>query len=258
MTTKSCPACGAQTSGKFCSECGAPLSARSCPKCNAEMSARAKFCPECGFAAPGAAAGRSGASAAATGQAAMLPWIVAGVAVVALLATLIVVVTRRPAGVDTAAAAAPFAPGQRATTDISNMTPREQADRLFNRVMQASTNGDTAQVQFFGPMTINAYGMMDSLDPDARLHLGMVQLVLGNTAAVLAQADSIARGARTHLFGSLLRARAAEARADAALARQAYREFLANWDAERARNLPEYQQHDADLQQLRTAAQAGR
>ncbi len=225
------------------------------------MSARARFCPECGFAAaPGTVRTGSApgvAAAGPAGPAGLMPWIVAGVAVLALLATIIVVLTRQPAGGAAAeAAAAPFAPGQRATTDISNMTPREQADRLFNRVMQANTSGDTAQVQFFGPMAINAYDMIGPLDADARLHLGMVQLALGNPAAAQAQADSLARGARTHLFGPLLRVRAAEARADAAAARQAYRDLLANWDAERAKRLPEYDQHDADLQQLRTAAQA--
>jgi Double zinc ribbon len=256
-TTQKCPACGAQSGGKFCSECGAPLGARACPKCGTPMSARAKFCPDCGYATPATTAGGPVPGAVATpagGMADKMPWIIAGVAVLALLAVVIVVVGKRggdapPDG----AAAAPFDPN-RGTTDISQMSPRDAADRLFNRVMTAAEGGDTAQVQFFGPMTIQAYGNAQPLDADARLHIGMIHLLLGNPAGATAEADTIARESRTHLFGLLLRARAAEAANNTAAARQAYTQMVDVWDAERAKNLGEYGQHEAVLTQARAAA----
>jgi hypothetical protein len=218
------------------------------------MSGKAKFCPECGFAAGGGPV-RGGVATTAGGLAEKMPWIIAGVAVLALLAVVIVVVGRREGG--PAAGGAPFAQGgdpTRGTTDISQMSPREAADRLFNRVMTAAEGGDTAQVTFFGPMTIQAYRNAAPLDIDARLHVGMVYLILKDPAGAAAEADSIARSSRTHLFGAILRARAAEAQGNAAAERQAYTQMLDNWDTERAKNLEEYGQHEAVLTQARAAA----
>lgn len=255
-STVTCPSCGAQTSGKFCSECGQPLGERKCPKCGAALSARARFCPECGttVAAPSAGGVAPGAQPVPSrGLGEKYPWIIAGLAVVALVVTIIVVVTKRPAPVT---AAAPFDPN-RGTTDISAMSPREAADRLYERTARAAAAGDSSQVQFFGPMTIQAYGNVTPLDADARLHIGLVHLNLGQPDGALAQADTIARASRTHLFAAALRAQAAAQRGDAALARRAYQEFLRNEASERARNLPEYQQHTALLDEVHTAAQAG-
>ena len=47
------------------------------------------------------------------------------------------------------------APG--ALPDLASMTPREQFDRLYNRVMQASEQGDTATANRFSPMALQAY-----------------------------------------------------------------------------------------------------
>jgi hypothetical protein len=247
-----CPSCGTDAgSAKFCPDCGTALAERTCNACGAKLSARSKFCPDCGKAVGPAQAVSAPASASS-----FLPWLIAGVAVVALATTIIIAVTRRP-GPAAAPGAAPFAGGQTGPApDISNMTPREQADRLFNRVMESSTTGDTARVGFFGPMAINAYANISPLDADARLHLGMIHLTLGDAASALAQADSIQREAPEHLFGPLLAARAAEAAGTDARRRTAYAALLARWDAERAKNLTEYQQHDADLQAARSTAQS--
>jgi len=191
----------------------------------------------------------------AGGMSEKMPWIIAGVAVLALLAVIIVIVGKREGAGGTAAAAGAtqFDPN-RGTTDISQMSPREAADRLFNRAMTAAESGDTSQVAFFGPMTIQAYGNATPLDIDARLHIGMIQLLLGNPAGAKAEADTIAQSSRTHLFGAILRARAAEAGGNAAAERQAYTQMLDNWDAERAKQLEEYGQHEAVLTQARAAA----
>jgi len=260
-STQKCPACGAQTSGKFCSECGAPLGDRSCPSCGAKLSARAKFCPECGtVVAAGPALARSGAvplPAGRGGTGEKMPWIVAGIAVLALVATIVVVVGRKAPATASASAdgAVPFDP-TRGTTDLSQMTPREQADRLYDRVARASESGDSQQVQFFGPMALQAYTMLGGTpDADARLHIGLIQLALNDPAGAAAQADTILRGSRTHLYGFLLKARAGDVQGNAPAARQAYQSFVSNYDAERAKNLPEYGQHAAMLDQTRTEAQ---
>jgi hypothetical protein len=249
--TVKCPACGAQTSGKFCSECGATLGSRACPSCGAKLSARAKFCAECGTTIGGAA--RSPAAAASNAD--RLPWIVAGIAVVALVVTVVFMVNKRSPGAS-AGANAPFAGGNpnQATTDLSQMTPREAADKLFDRIMRSSEANDTGDVQRFGPMTLQAYANLGTLDADARLHVGLVQIALANPAGAAAQADSIQRTSRTHLFGWLLKARAAEAQGNAAAARQAFRGFLDNYTAERAKNLPEYEQHATVLTETRDTA----
>ena len=260
--TRKCPACGTESTGKFCSNCGAPLGATACAKCGATLSARAKFCPECGEPTPAAKGGRAAAPAGGPAPNQRMAWIVAGVALVALIITVIVVVARR------APSAAPVpgpsadgsagGGGQPATTDITQMSPAEQASRLFDRVMRAQEAGDTAQVNFFAPMAIQAYGMPGvTIDADARLHLGLLRIATGDPAGAVAEADTILKASRTHLYGLLLKARAAEAQGNSGAERAALQAFAANYDAERAKNLPEYAEHAQLLQETRDLATRG-
>jgi hypothetical protein len=253
-TMKTCPACGAQSAGRFCAECGAPLGDRSCPQCGAKLSARAKFCADCGtLVAPHAA--RTPAAGGGPGQ--RLPWIIGGVATLALIAVVVVVVGRGggPAAPE-AQASGPFDPNAPASTDIANLSPREAADRLFDRVMRAHSGGDTAQVSFFGPMTLQAYASVSPLDADARLHIGLVGLAINQPEVALAQADTILRENRTHLFGLALRARAQADQNEPASARRAFQAYLDAYASERARNLPEYGMHDTYLTDVKGAAEA--
>ncbi|HEY2806535.1 MAG TPA: zinc ribbon domain-containing protein [Gemmatimonadales bacterium] len=233
-----------------------------CPVCASVNPSRAKFCGECGAPMPRAAVA-STAGVRLAGPNPVLPWFIAGVCVIALQTAVVLVALHRPgeAVPDAALSAASATPvaSRGAPPDISNMSPREAADRLYERIARAASAGDTAQVQFFAPMALNAYSNVSPLDADARLHVGLIDLALGNNAGAAAQGDSIARLAGTNLFGPLLKARAAEARGNRAEAAAAYRIFLGNYDSERRKNLPEYQQHDALLVEAHTAAQrAGR
>jgi hypothetical protein len=245
-TTQKCPSCGSESTGKFCNACGASLSGSVCGSCGAKLTGRGKFCADCGAPTGQPGGARSGDRT---------PWIVAGVAVVALVVTLVVVVARSGAptqqSADTPAAGGPI-------PDLAQMSPREAADRLFDHVARAESNGDSAQVAQFAPMALQAYAMLGAeLDPDARLHIGLVHLAVRNAAGATAEADTILRGSRTHLYGLLLKVRAAEVSGDAAGARRALQAFAAAYQAERAKNLPEYAMHDQLLLDTKTQAERG-
>src|SRR5690349_21485393 len=117
-----------------------------CPVCGAILPAGAKFCGECGTSLRGAA----GPSAARHTTNPVLPWFLAGCAVMAVHAAVIIVAVKgrtSAAPVPVESSAAPFAGATGSASgapDISNMTPREAADRLYNRIARASEAGDTA------------------------------------------------------------------------------------------------------------------
>ena len=134
-------------------------------------------------------------------------------------------------------------PGMGRPPDISQMSPEERATRLYNRVMTLHGAGKTDSAEFFLPMALQAYAMLPTLDVDAHYHMGVLRLTGGDAAGALAEGDSISRMASTHLFGFILRAQSLEIQKDSRRAQQAYRDFLRNEKAERARNLPEYTDH---------------
>jgi hypothetical protein len=131
--------------------------------------------------------------------------------------------------------------------DISQMSPEERATRLYNRVMTLHASGKTDSATFFLPMALQAYAMLPALDIDARYHVGVLDLTGGDAPGALAQSDSIRRLAATHLFGFMLRAMAFESLKNAPGAQRAYRDFLKNEAAERARQRPEYAEHAQNL-----------
>lgn len=258
-----CPACGAAASGRFCDQCGAAIAA-ACAECGNPLPRGARFCNMCGAAA--------GATAAApvAAKPSPLPWIVASIAVLALAAVLLVPRLSRdeaetPAapgstGGGPFAAAAPLGAPQGApagnpgAVDLSQMTPREAADRLFNRVMTAVSNGDSAQAKQFQPMAVMAYQRVEQLDADGRYHLAALHLVGGDWAAARAEADSLLATNPTHLFGLFTAGEAEARRGNRAAARDFYNRFLQAYDAEVAKGLPEYQEHSQGLPAMRQEA----
>ncbi|MGH9895725.1 MAG: zinc ribbon domain-containing protein, partial [bacterium] len=148
MTTTTCPRCGARTSGNFCSECGASLSRRACAHCQADLSPQARFCHRCGKPAG------SGTGPGAASRSERNAWLAAGslcVLLVGVIAYQVSSAAPEPVAPDmanTGAGTASPRPGGPAP-DISQMTPRERYDRLFNRIMEASGRGDSAEVARF-------------------------------------------------------------------------------------------------------------
>ncbi len=249
--TVECPACHAAATGKFCSNCGGPLAGATCGACGAALTPGAKFCHKCGTPA------RAGATPDARLSSTALPWGVAAIALVALVALIAGQRFSRSntdatppaeASTDSGAAAAPFANGGGgAAPDISNLTPGEMAIRLYNRVMSQHERGRADSVALFAPMAIMAYQRLGALDLDQHYDLGRIAAVSGDEALARAQADTILAQNPNHLLGLILAANAAHLRKDAA-AEAAFRaKFVAAVTAERAKKLPEYTEHENDI-----------
>jgi hypothetical protein len=132
--------------------------------------------------------------------------------------------------------------------DISNMTPRERADRLYDRTMALQAAGKSDSAQFFASMAVMAYQQLGPLDNDLRYDFGRVADVAGENAVVNAQADSILQNNPTHLLGLILAARAAEVRGDASARASFDQRFRAAVGAETTKALPEYERHRGDIQ----------
>ena len=116
------------------------------------------------------------------------------------------------------ASAAPAGAMPRAP-DISQLTPEQRAERLYDRIMTEHEAGRQDAVRSFLPMARAAYEMLDSLNLDQRYDLGRLGEVGGDIALARAQADTILRKRPTHLLGLILAARVARLEKDEARAR---------------------------------------
>jgi len=246
MTTKTeieCPQCHKKSSGQFCANCGTALS-RSCPSCGAQVSEGTRFCHQCGKPIQ-AQSSRIEASSVA--------WIALGVAAVALVVSALAFV-RTPGRVPVATAPALGTPLASRPPDISNMTPREAADSLFNRIMRAHEAGNADEALRFRPMALQAYQMIGELDADARYHIGLIHAVTGNVAGAQAQVDSVRLADPQHLLATMLAFTIAQLQGqrDAGLAE--YRAFLQSYDAEIATDKSEYRDHQRALEGFRQDA----
>ena len=249
-----CPSCGEPASGRFCSSCGTALAGATCATCAAPLTPGARFCHRCGTPA-------GTTSAPARGFAGVLPWAVAGIALVALIA---LVVGQRfgargnaiaPETAD-ANAPVPSGPAMPRAPDISQLTPEQRAERLYDRIMTESEAGKIENVKTFMPMAIAAYEMIAPLNDDQRYDLGRIGEVGGDAALARAQADTILRGKPNHLLGLILSAKAARMVKDEARARAADARLVAAEPAGRAAGLKEYLLHKNDIDAAVATARA--
>jgi hypothetical protein len=252
--SQTCPSCGHESAGRFCSDCGASLGA-ACRACGGALPAGARFCNQCGESVAERVDGAETARVRSPSRT-VLPWAVAGAAVLALAAVAIVP-RLSDRGAEAPVAASPIAPaaGDPSAIDLASMSPRERADRLFNRVMEGTASGDTAQTAFFTEMAVQAYGMVEERDADLHYHLAELSHVAGDAAGARAHADSILAADPAHLFGLYTGARAEALRGDSAAARALFQRFVDGYAGEVARNLPEYQGHAQGLPAMRAEAE---
>lgn len=194
----------------------------------------------------------------------MVPWAALAISVVALVVSLLAWFDRGGGPAQPALAPAPFsqplsapfpAPGQ--AVDLSTMSPREAADRLFNRVMAASETGNLDEALRFAPMALQAYDQLGTLDNDARYHVALIHLTRSDIAGARAQVEQIKRSVPNHLLAFMLEHQIAERSGDKVAAARANKSFLAAFDAEAGTGRVEYRDHGSSIDRFREAAQAG-
>ncbi|MEX2177144.1 MAG: zinc ribbon domain-containing protein [Gemmatimonadaceae bacterium] len=224
-----------------------PPTPKFCNECGTRFNPDARFCHECGLPMHGGGGPRA-ATPSASALAPALRWGLPAIAVFALVALTVAGFDSREAETRQGPAGAmPLGARPMQAPDISSMSPEEQADRLFNRVMRLSSEGKADSAAFFGSMALGALEVLTPLDAHRRYDMGLVALVMGDAARAAAQADTILARHRDHLLGLSLAARVADARGDAPAAAALRRRLVAAEPTERARALPEYADHDADI-----------
>lgn len=247
-----CPSCGTESQGRFCASCGASLRPANCAECGSKLDPGARFCTRCGHEVGAGSPQRRTAGAGTGGN---LPWYIAGGVLLVLIAVLLYPVVTGGDGVP-APGTAPFGTAPGGGPPPLEGSPREQADRLFNRIMSAREQGDTTDARFFAPMGIQAYTAAEPLDDDGLYHLATIHLVAGDHAAARATAERILARSPNHLLGLAAAAEAAEADGDRDGARNYHERFVAAYESEIGRGLPEYQDHARILPDYLTTARA--
>ncbi|MEN9508279.1 MAG: hypothetical protein RLZZ621_842 [Gemmatimonadota bacterium] len=237
-----------------------------CAACGAALSAGARFCHRCGIPA-GQGAPEAPRPAAPGGAASVLPWAVAFVALLALVAMVAGknFGAAKGSAVDGSANSLPTqamdgaggapqggAPqggptGQGPAPDIANLSPSERANRLYMRIMTYAENGKVDSVAFFAPMALASHEMLESPTADERYHFGRIAEVADNAEVARAQADTILTQQPDNLLGLLLASRGARMQKDNAAARKFDARLLAALTAQLATNAPDYDLHRAEI-----------
>lgn len=233
-----CPSCGQPASGSFCSHCGASLTASK--KINAQ---------------------------------AIVPWAAIGISVVALVISLVALdsgsggsKSSPHSAIKMPAQTSPFAlplgssfPATQQSAsqppDLSNLTPRQAADQLFNRIMTASENSNPQEVKRFAPMAVEAYKKLPVLDNDARYHLTLIYMAVGDINNTLDQLGKLRKNAPQHLLALILEHNLAEKIGHKKSAIKAYKDFLAAYETEILVGRPEYKDHEGSIDRFRKRAQ---
>ncbi len=220
-----------------------------CAACGAVLSAGARFCHRCGTPRGEGAPTPRAVEAAGVNVAAVLPWGIAFVALLALVANFAGknFGSAKGSSVDGPPVAAAGGAAGMAAPNIANLSPSERAARLYTRIMAYAEAGKPDSVGFFAPMALTSHEMLPAPTPVERFHFGRIGEITNNAAITKAQADTILAERPANLLGLLLAVRAARlARDDKA--ERAYSQLLLKVaDKELATNNPDYQLHRADI-----------
>lgn len=220
------------------------MSTTTCPRCSQPVADGSRFCANCG-------AQLAQQPASPTNLIRYAPWILTGVLGLVLV---LLVARRSPAPPPTAEGPTPPATAQGAPPDISNMTPAQRFERLYQRIITAAQSGDQATVTQFMPMATAAFGMLDTVTVDARYHMAMLELHVGDMNAAQAQADTIRKREPDHLFSYVIAAAVARFKKDDKARDAAYGEFMKRYDAQMATKKPEYTEHQSMLDEVKKSA----
>ncbi len=219
-STVQCPNCNQQAAGRFCSNCGVSLTAQVAPE--------------------------------RTSAKTIVSWVAVGVAVGALAVVLAAFVGRdnSPSPFLRAGSTLSQPP------DLSTITPREAADRLFNRIMTAAERGNTQEALRFAPMALQAYELLGPLDNDTRYHVGLIHATAGDIESARAYVAMLRQSVPDHLLGIMLEHTVAKQHGDQGGAAHAYKTFLAAYESEIATGRAEYGDHQSGIDSFRRAAKA--
>lgn len=198
----------------------------------------------------------------------MLPWAFAAIALVALVAVFAAQRIGAPTGtrLDAPLNALPQAslgevPAGMRAPDISNMTPRQRASALYDRVMMLSTEraqdsldfaaaGKEDSLQFFAQMAVQAHLAIQPRDADVRYDLGRIAEVAGAPQMARMQADSILASQPNHLLGLMLAASSSRRLGDSAAAAEFDRRLILAAQTEAEKTLPEYEAHRREINRV--------
>jgi hypothetical protein len=183
--------------------------------------------------------------------------VAAAVAIVSVVFAAAIIVTRDKAQAPLPRPAASSDSGSSPLVDLSSMSPRQAADRLFNRVMMATEQGNLAEALQLAPMAVQAYESLGTLDADGRYHLGMIHTLTGDIDKAREQIGSIKQSVPDHLLGLTLEHAIAEQTGDAEATARASAAFTAAYDSEMASGRREYGDHRTTIERFRAAAEAG-
>jgi hypothetical protein len=250
-----CPECGKPATGNFCQSCGAKLGGRFCNQCGAKAAPAAAFCNQCGSKVDGGGSGRRAAAAAAVGGQ-NLPWWIAGVTMFGLIVVLGVRMVQPGPAAAPAPAGGPAGALSGPAPDISNMTPRQRADALFNRVMGYAEQGDSASARAFMPMALAAHDQARPLDNDGLYHLAALNRTANNLDAAIAVSEEILANEPNHILALGVAGDAAAELGRLDEAEAYFRRLIEAYPQEQSRPLPEYQGHQPSMQVAHSTAQA--
>ena len=246
-----CPGCGQSATGKFCSHCGTSI-ATACPSCGATIKPGSRACQECGASLKAAAA------PAPWSAQTIAPWVAVGIAAFALILALTALFDRGgsvQAPTPELPAFSATAPLAGAPPDLSSMSPRQAADRLFNRVMTASESGDEVEAARFMPMALQAYNNLGTLDNDARYHLALLHMAANDSQSARVQVGLLRQAVPNHLLALMVEHQIAERSGNKDSAARASKAFLAAYKAEIAIQRVEYRDHLNSIERFRKTAQ---
>ncbi|MDX1488147.1 MAG: hypothetical protein R3268_08110, partial [Acidiferrobacterales bacterium] len=156
-----------------------------CPSCDAKIKPGARVCHACGASVT--ARGLPKRWNAQT----IAPWVAIGLATIALGVAVVSLIDRGNRAATPVPFPLPLASAVPADqpADLSSMTPRQAADRLFNRIMAAAERGDTAEALQFVPMALQAYDRLGTLDNDARYHVALIHMTAGDIESARVHLD---------------------------------------------------------------------